>query len=58
MESNNNELNYLIDPNFQKIKKPFVVGFENLTDQTPFFNYYSFKVKKKNTMLQLLKDFL
>ena len=51
MQGNNNELNYLINTNFQKVNKPFVIGFENLTDQTPFFNYYSSKVKKKNTML-------
>ena len=51
MQSNNNEFNYLIDPDFQKVYKNFVVGFENLTGLTHFFNDCSSKVKKINTML-------
>ena len=44
----NNNLDYLIDPTFTKVKRLFVLSFENETDRTSFSKYYVPKVEIKD----------
>ena len=43
-----NNLNYLIDPTFDKVNTLFVLSFENKDHRTSFSKYYSPKVEIKN----------
>ena len=47
----NRYLNYLINPSFQGVKRPFVLPFENENDRTSHSTYYIPKVEIKITML-------
>ena len=49
-QAKTNELNYLIDPTFTKIKRLFVLTFEYKKDRTSFARYYTAKVQKKSPM--------
>ena len=42
-----NNLNYLIDPTFNKVNWLFVLSFENEDNRTSFSKYYTPKVEKK-----------
>ena len=42
-----NNLNYLIDPTFNKTSRLFVLSFENEEDRTSFSKYYTPKVEIK-----------
>ena len=44
----NNNLNYLIDPTFNKSSRSFLVSFENEEDRTSFPKYYTPKVEIKD----------
>ena len=44
----NNNLNYLINPNFSNVNRLFVLSFENEEDRTSFSNYYVPKVEIKD----------
>ena len=44
----NRYLNYLINPNFQRVNRLFVLSFENENDRTPHSTYYLPKVEKKD----------
>ena len=41
-------LNYLIDPTFNKVNRLFVLSFENEEDRTSFSKYYTPKVEIKD----------
>ena len=43
-----NNLNYLIDPTFNKVNRLFVLSFENEDDATSFSKYYTQKVEIKD----------
>ena len=44
----NRYLNYLINPSFQGVSRPFVLSFENENDRTSHLTYYILKVKIKD----------
>ena len=39
-QTNNNNLNYLLDPTFTKVNRLFVLPLENENDRTSFLKYY------------------
>ena len=41
VQSNNNKLNYLIDPTFTKVNRLFVLSFGNENNSTSFSRYYA-----------------
>ena len=43
-----NNLNYLIDPTFNKVNRLFVLLFKNEEDDTSFSKYYTPTVEIKN----------
>ena len=47
-ETENNNLNYLIDPMFSNVNRPFVLSYENEADRTSFSKYYVPKVEIKD----------
>ena len=47
-QSKTNNLNYLIDPTFNKVNKLFVLSFENEDDRFSFSKYYTPKVETKD----------
>ena len=46
-QAKTNNLNYLIDPIFNKFNRLFVLSFENEDDRTSFSKYYTPKVEIK-----------
>ena len=50
-QTKNNNLNYLIDPTFNKINRLLVLSFENENDRTSFSKYYVPNVQKKDFKL-------
>ena len=46
-QTNNNNLNYLIDPTFTNVNRLSVLTFENEDDRTSFSKYYVTKVEIK-----------
>ena len=46
-QTKTNNLNYLIDPTFNKVNRLFVLSFENDKDRTTFSKYYTPKVEIK-----------
>ena len=54
-QAKTNNLNYLIDPTFNKVNWLFVLSFENEDNRTSFSNYYTPKVEKKAFNV-LIKD--
>ena len=47
-QTNNNNLNYLIDPAFTNVNRLFVLPFENENDRTSFSKYYVPEVEIKD----------
>ena len=47
-QTQNNNLNYLIDPTFTKFNRLFVLLFENENDRTSFLKYYVPNVQIKD----------
>ena len=47
-QTKTNNLNYLIDPTFNKVNRLFVLSFKNEEDRTSFSKYYTPKVKIKD----------
>ena len=47
-EAKNSNLNYLIDPTFEKVNRLFVLSFENEDDRTSYHEYYVPNVEIKN----------
>ena len=47
-KTQNNNLNYLIDPKFTKVNRLFVLSFENENDRTSFSKYYVPNVQIKD----------
>ena len=47
-QTNNKNLNYLIDPKFTNVNRLFVLSFENEDDRTSFSKYYVPKVEVKD----------
>ena len=47
-QAKTNNLNYLIDPTFNKINRLFVLSFENEDDGTSFSKYDASKVEIKD----------
>ena len=47
-QTKTNNLNYLIDPTFNKLNKLFVLSFDNEEDRTSFSKYYTPKVEIKD----------
>ena len=47
-QTKTNNLNYLIDPTFNKVNRLFVLSFENEEDRTSFSKYYTPKVEIKD----------
>ena len=47
-QTQNNKLNYLIDPTFTKFNALFVLSFENENDRTSFPKYYVPNVQIKD----------
>ena len=47
-QAKNNNLNYLIDPTFEKVTKSFVLSFENEDDRRSYYKYYVPNVEIKN----------
>ena len=46
-QTKTNNLNYLIDPTFNKVNRLFVLSFENEEDRTSFSKHYTRKVEAK-----------
>ena len=40
-QTKTNNLNYVIDPTFNKVNRLFVLSFENEEDRTSFSKYYT-----------------
>ena len=51
------DLNYLIDPAFNKVNRLFVLSFENEEDRTSFSKYYTPKVEIKDFNGNRWKEF-
>ena len=47
-QTENNNLNYLIDPTFTNVNRLFVLSFKNLDDRESFSKYYVPKVEIKD----------
>ena len=47
-QAKNNNLNYLIDPTFDKVNRLFVLSFENEDDRRSYYKYYVPNVEIKN----------
>ena len=47
-QAKNSNLNYLIDPTFEKVNQLFVLSFENEDDRTSYYKYYVPNVEIKN----------
>ena len=47
-QAKNNNLNYLIDPTFDKVNRLFVLSFENEDDRTSYYKYFVPNVEIKN----------
>ena len=47
-QAKNSNLNYLIDPTFEKVNRLFVLSFENEDDRTSYYKYYVPNVEIKN----------
>ena len=47
-QTNNNNLNYLIDLTFTNVNRLFVLSFESENDRTSFSKYYIPKIEIKN----------
>ena len=47
-QAKNNNLNYLVDPTFTNVNRPFVLSFANENDRTSFSNYYVPKTEIKD----------
>ena len=47
-QTQNNNLDYLIDPIFTKVNRLFVLSFENENDRTSFSKYYVPNVQIKD----------
>ena len=47
-QTKTNNLNYLINPTFNKVNRLFVLSFENEEDRTSFSKYYVPKVEIKD----------
>ena len=47
-QTKTNNLNYLIDPTFNKVNRLFVLSFENEEDRTYFSKYYTPKIEIKD----------
>ena len=47
-QTENSNLNYLIDPTFNKFSRLFVLSFENLDNRTSFSKYYTPTVEIKD----------
>ena len=47
-QTKTNNLNYLIDPTFNKLNKLFVLSFDNEEDRTSFSKYYTPKAEIKD----------
>ena len=47
-QAKTNNLNYLIDPTFNKVNRLFVLSFENEKDRIYFSKYYTQKVGIKD----------
>ena len=52
-QTQNNNLNYLIDPTFTKVNRLFVLSFENENDRTSFSKYYVPKFQIKDFTVQI-----
>ena len=52
-QTQNNNLNYLIDPTFTKVNRLFVLSFENEDDRRYFSKYYvpSVQIKDFNVLI-------
>ena len=52
-QTQNNNLNYLIDPTFTKVNRLLVLSFENQNDRTSFSKYYvpNVQIKDFNVLL-------
>ena len=46
--SQNPDLNHLIDPSLQEVKRIFVLSFDNATERTVHTGYYPQKVQTKD----------
>ena len=47
-QDKNSNLNYLIDPTFEKVNRLFVLSFENKDDRKSYYKYYAPNVEIKN----------
>ena len=55
-QTENNNLNYLIDPTFTKVNRLFVLSFENENDRTSFSKYYAPNVQNdEETFEQIIE---
>ena len=52
-QTENNNLNYLIDSSFTKVNRLFVLSFQNEDDRTSFLKYYvpSVEIKDFNVLI-------
>ena len=58
-QTKTNNLNYLINPTFNKVNRLFVLSFENEEDRTSFSKYYIPKVQIKDfNVLSMERVFL
>ena len=46
-QAKTNNLNYLVDPKFNKVNRLFALSFENEDDRTSYSKHYTSKVKIK-----------
>ena len=56
-QTKTNNLNYLIDPTFNKFNRLFVLSFENEDDRRSFSKYYTPKVEIKDFNVFINRNF-
>ena len=49
MQSNNNNLNYLIDPTFTKVNRLFVLSFERIVGENNIIKYHRYSFSHYRT---------
>ena len=57
-QTKTNNLNYLIDPTFNKVNRLFVLSLENEDDRTSYSKYYTSKVKTKSLNVVIINKLL
>ena len=55
-QAKTNNLNYLVDPKFNKVNRLFALSFENEDDRTSYSKHYTSKVEIKILQCVVIND--